>query len=306
MLSAALAQSTTPGPPENLVASTNESSIFLTWNPPTDQGNSSIMAYIIYKGEDPGTASYYTETPSTSYEDFNINIGTTYYYQVSARNEDGEGPRSGEVSATLFPQSYMLSGHVADRESDEGVDGARLEFQYQGPEPMQFDTWTDSSGSYSIELVEGNYRVRIEADGYDTIDDYVFMNSHQTMDFEFEDEGGGSEDFNLSDMLGIDEDKVERYLITTAIIAGVIFSILPLMLILVNIMILIILIRTGKVRKELRARNEKDGIFISKRRKKKHEGKAKKIGEKKEDPKASSKMKKKVEIDEEDEEEEEN
>jgi hypothetical protein len=306
MLSAALAQSTTPGLPENVVASTNESSILLTWSPPMDQGNSSIIAYIIYKGDNPGTASYYSETPMTSYEDFDIDTGTTYYYRVSARNEEGEGPRSKEISATLSPQLFTLSGRVTDRESDESIDGARLEFQYQGPEPAQFETWTDSSGSYSIELEDGPYRVRIEAEGYDTMEEFVHMNDHQTMDFEFEEDGGDSVDVNLSDILGIDEDKVERYVITAAIIAGVVFSIVPLMMILANIMILVILIRTGKVRKELRARNEQDGIFISKRRKKKLEVRKKKTGDKKEKPPASDNKKKKIEIEEEDEEEEEN
>ena len=36
----------------------------------------------------------------TSYDDNALTNGTTYYYQVSAVNAIGEGPRSNEVSAT--------------------------------------------------------------------------------------------------------------------------------------------------------------------------------------------------------------
>jgi len=307
MLSAALAQGTTPGAPENLMASTNENSIFLSWSPPMDQGNSSIIAYLIYRGGDSGMGGFYAETQSTSYEDFGIDPGTTYYYQVSARNDDGEGPRSNEVSAMIESPSYTLSGRVRDSDSGDGIDGARLEFVLQGSEPIQMETWTDGSGSYNIDLNEGNYRVRVEADDFETFEDFVNINNIQTKDFELDskDGGGGSEDFNLSKILHIDEDKIHGFVITAAIIAGAVFSILPLTLIITIIVLIIIFIRLGKIRKELRARNEQDGIFISKRRKRKHDQKAKKPEVKKEEKPKPEEKKKSVEVEEEKEEEEE-
>jgi fibronectin type 3 domain-containing protein len=36
---------------------------------------------------------------STSYRDTSTTSGTTYYYEVTAVNGSGEGPRSNEVSA---------------------------------------------------------------------------------------------------------------------------------------------------------------------------------------------------------------
>ncbi|MGA1819929.1 MAG: carboxypeptidase regulatory-like domain-containing protein [Thermoplasmatota archaeon] len=308
ILSAAMAQGTTPGAPENLNISVNQGSIYLTWSPPMDQGNSSIIAYLIYRGESPGAEGYYAETGSTSFEDFGVNPGTTYYYQVSARNDDGEGPRSNEVSASIEIPKYTLSGRVTDRGSGDGVYGARLEFLEQGPDPEQFETWTDGSGSYNIELSEGNYQVRVEADGYDTIEDFIYLNSQQNRNFEFDENGngnGGSDDFNLSDILGIDEDEVKGFVMTVLIIAGAIFAILPLTMLIMVILLIMVFYRLGKVRKELRARNEEDGIFISKRRRRKHEKKTKKEGPKKEAPPPKEENKKTVKVEEEEEEAEE-
>jgi len=306
MLSAVLAQGTTPGAPENLEASTSENSIHLTWSAPMDQGNSTIIAYLIYKGENPGTKEFIGETQSTIYDDFGIEMGKTYYYQVSARNDDGEGSRSNEASAMLTPPSYALSGRVRDSDSGDGIDGARLQFTLQGSQPDQMEAWTDSTGSYNVELKEGNYQVRVQAEGYDTLEDYIYINSMQTKDFEFKgDEGGSSDEFNLSDILGIDEDKVQGYVITAAIIVGSIFSILPLMMIITLIMLIVIFIRLGKVRKELRARNEQDGIFISKKRKRKHDKIENKPTQKKEEKPKPEEKKKNVEVEEEKEEEEE-
>ena len=89
-------------------------------------------------------------------------------------------------------------------------------------------------------------------------------------------------------------------MITAAIIAGAIFSILPLTLIIVIILLIMVFFRLGKIKKELRIRNEEDGIFLSKRRKRKHEEKNRNIDVKKEGPQApEDKGNKKIEVEEE-------
>jgi chromate transport protein ChrA len=77
------------------------------------------------------------------------------------------------------------------------------------------------------------------------------------------------EDLNLSKILGIDEDQVKKAATTIITVVGIYLCSIPLMLFIVIVFLLFIFIRLGKIRKELRAKNELEGIFVSKRRKKK-------------------------------------
>jgi len=46
------------------------------------------------------------------FEDRDARVGTKYYYQVSAINADGEGPRTGELGAEPFPAAGYPDLHV--------------------------------------------------------------------------------------------------------------------------------------------------------------------------------------------------
>lgn len=83
-------------------ASAGTSSIQLTWTTPTD-GGSPITGYNIYRSTTPGSEGgvpFAQLGVTTSFTDSGLTSGTTYYYQVSAKNAVGEGPLSPEVSAT--------------------------------------------------------------------------------------------------------------------------------------------------------------------------------------------------------------
>jgi len=87
---------TAPEAPQSLAATAGDGQVTLTWEAPSD-GGSAITNYTIYSGTSTlatvgGTVLTYTQTGLTN--------GQTYYYQVSANNSVGEGPKCDAVSAT--------------------------------------------------------------------------------------------------------------------------------------------------------------------------------------------------------------
>ncbi|MBN1540049.1 MAG: fibronectin type III domain-containing protein [Candidatus Thermoplasmatota archaeon] len=265
-----------PDAPVDLSASFNAGSIHLSWSPPTYTGASYIESYLIYRGEYPGSEVYYQETTSTEFDDTGIEGGRTYYYQVSARNSAGEGGRSYEVSVDTQPPTWTVSGRCTEEGSMDGISGTHITFDEQSPPYLSFETWTDNSGSYSKELPEGNYRARLEADGYRSEEDYFNVQGPMQRDFTLEKEGddeGDEEKFNWTEILGIDEDEIKDFAMTAVIIVSSILLLIPITFLFIILFLLLIFIRLGKVRKEIRAKNEREGVFLSKRRRKKYERK---------------------------------
>jgi fibronectin type 3 domain-containing protein len=87
-----------PPAPTNLVATPNVGQVGLGWTAITGAGS-----YDVYRGTSPGgegATPLATGVTTPSFTDFNATPGTTYYYQVSAVNVGGQGPRSSEQSAT--------------------------------------------------------------------------------------------------------------------------------------------------------------------------------------------------------------
>jgi hypothetical protein len=83
-----------------LSATAGTASVALSWTKPSD-GGSPITGYQVYRGTSSGTETLLAQVGNvTSYTDTAVSAGITYYYEVSAVNVAGEGPRSNEVSAT--------------------------------------------------------------------------------------------------------------------------------------------------------------------------------------------------------------
>jgi fibronectin type 3 domain-containing protein len=90
-----------PSNPSNLAANSGIASITLTWNAPLSNGGSPITGYSIYRGTAPNSESLLTKIANqTTYTDTSLPAGSTYYYQVTALNSNGESPPSNEASAT--------------------------------------------------------------------------------------------------------------------------------------------------------------------------------------------------------------
>src|SRR5438046_2170122 len=92
---------TLPSAPQNLQAVGGNGQVTLTWDPPSDDGGAPILLYTIYRSTSSGEESFLITVPLvTTYIDLAVSNGVTYFYQVSATNAVGEGPRSSEASAT--------------------------------------------------------------------------------------------------------------------------------------------------------------------------------------------------------------
>src|SRR5439155_955730 len=95
------APATAPGAPRNLQATPGDGQVTLNWQAPSNDGGSPILLYTIYRGMSSGEESFLITVPLvTTYTDATVTNGVKYYYQVSATNAIGEGPRSSEVSVT--------------------------------------------------------------------------------------------------------------------------------------------------------------------------------------------------------------
>src|SRR5437016_3551752 len=102
---------TAPGAPRNLQATPGDGQVTLNWQAPSNDGGSPILLYTIYRGNSSGGESFLITVPLvTTYTDATVTNGVPYYYQVSARNAIGEGPRSSEVSVTPATQPGAPQG----------------------------------------------------------------------------------------------------------------------------------------------------------------------------------------------------
>src|SRR5437773_1103084 len=95
------APATPPGAPQGLVATAGDATVTLTWSAPSSNGGSPITNYRIYRSTTGGGETLQATIGNVlTYSDTSVTNGVTYYYQVSAMNGAGEGPRSNEASAT--------------------------------------------------------------------------------------------------------------------------------------------------------------------------------------------------------------
>jgi chitodextrinase len=103
---------TPPSAPESLAAAASDGAVNLTWQAPASEGGSPILGYRVYRGTSSGAGVLVADVGATpAYSDTAVTNGVTYYYQVSARNSLGEGPRSNEVSASPSTIALTISAN---------------------------------------------------------------------------------------------------------------------------------------------------------------------------------------------------
>src|SRR5207245_284757 len=96
-------------------------SVELHWRATPDDGMSPITGYRIYRSTIPGQEALFAELGTVNtWTDSNVTNGETYYYQLSALNAYGEGPRSGAVSAEPDGTPPMTSASLSGRLGNDG------------------------------------------------------------------------------------------------------------------------------------------------------------------------------------------
>lgn len=126
----------------SLSATAGDALVSLTWSVPSD-GGSPITGYRIYRGTSSGGETLRATVGNvTTFADTQVTNGTTYYYQVSAVNSVGEGPRSNEVSVTPkgAPETTITSGPSGATTST----GATFQFT-SNVSPSSFECRLDGS-----------------------------------------------------------------------------------------------------------------------------------------------------------------
>jgi fibronectin type 3 domain-containing protein len=89
-----------PSVPQDLTASAGDSLVILSWNAPSDTGGGNIIGYNVYRSTS-RTGEYTAfRVSGTSYLDYGLANGQTFYYKVAAVIEEGEGKMSDVVAAT--------------------------------------------------------------------------------------------------------------------------------------------------------------------------------------------------------------
>lgn len=98
------AKPTAPGAPTGLTATNTSKGIALSWQAPASNGGSPVTSYILYRSTASGQESRYaviscTTATCTARDAGTIYSTRTFYYEVTAVNGVGGGPRSNEASA---------------------------------------------------------------------------------------------------------------------------------------------------------------------------------------------------------------
>ena len=99
--------------PRNLVASSGDGYVKLSWFPSLENSRSIITNYRIYRGTSKGKETYLTSVnaSTTTYNDTSVTNKKIYYYYVTAVNGAGESPPSNEIVATPYNETTVIWIH---------------------------------------------------------------------------------------------------------------------------------------------------------------------------------------------------
>ena len=114
-----------PGAPTGLTASAGDQRVTLRWSAPSRDGGSAITRYEYRYREEDGSYGGWTTisggASATSTTVSGLDNGTTYEFQVRARNDIGPGPESNTASATLAESAPGAPSGLTATGGDEQV-----------------------------------------------------------------------------------------------------------------------------------------------------------------------------------------
>ena len=124
-----------PGPPTDLEATADgPNAIDLSWTAPSDTGSSNIVGYRIEASEDDTTSwrviQSNTRSRTTTYDHTGLDPGDTYYYRVSAINDDATSEPSNVDNATTEAER---PGPPTDLDAT-AVDSTQIDLAWNPPE----------------------------------------------------------------------------------------------------------------------------------------------------------------------------
>ncbi|MCK5253815.1 MAG: fibronectin type III domain-containing protein, partial [Thermoplasmata archaeon] len=113
-----------PGRVSDLRTTADDGQVTLDWSPPETDGGRPITKHKVYAGEgSAGAMVYLTQIGNvTTFSHTGLTNGITYFYQVTAVNEAGEG----QVSETVSARPMALPGPVTDFEAEAVKGGIKL------------------------------------------------------------------------------------------------------------------------------------------------------------------------------------
>jgi fibronectin type 3 domain-containing protein len=161
------AVTTIPAAPSGVGASAAFATATVTWS--AAPGATSYNVYRATTGGGEGAVPIATALTGTPFTDVNLLDGATYYYQISAVDAGGEGPRSSEVSVTVTLPTVTgqafedHNGDGSENGVDSGLAGVMVSL-VDNQLGTQATVFTPASGSYQFKILHaGVYQVQARA-----------------------------------------------------------------------------------------------------------------------------------------------
>jgi fibronectin type 3 domain-containing protein len=107
-----------PSAPRLVTPTIASDHVQLSWSAPASSGSTPVSGYYVYRSLTSGSGTVIAHLGNVlAYSDASVTLGQTYYYSVSAENQDGAGPLSAEVQTTYVltpnaPTNLMVVGSV--------------------------------------------------------------------------------------------------------------------------------------------------------------------------------------------------
>ena len=186
---------TSPGSPQNLVATPDYSSALLSWNTPSSDGGSQITDYIPYWKESTSNIwlPYYYKLPAgqRSVLITNLTPGLTYDFRLQAKNDIGYGTFAYDTKTIVLDASILFDGdgtpddpyQISTCENLQDIKYVPansfaltndIDCSTTNPNNPDFDVngiWGDSKGFDPIGIFTGEY-----LDGYNFTINNIYIN----------------------------------------------------------------------------------------------------------------------------------